>query len=245
MDGNLIEIILDFSFFIILFFISLKDLKEKEIPNFLMLGIIFLGTLKIIFLREDFEKKFLGLGVFPVFFLFLYGYAGDFLKKEIIGFGDIKLDFSFFIILFFISLKDLKEKEIPNFLTLGIIFLGILKIIFLREDFEKNFLGLGVFPVFFLFLYGYAGDFLKKEIIGFGDIKLVSGIGFYFGYSGIYFGYSGIYNLIIFHNIIFILGFLFLIPIFFLKKIKKEEEVPFAPCICLGAVIYKFFVERI
>ena len=151
---------------------------------------------------------------------------------------EIILDFSFFIILFFISLKDLKEKEIPNFLTLGIIFLVFLKIIFLREDFEKKFLGLGVFPVFFLFLYGYAGDFLKKEIIGFGDIKLVSGIGFYFGYSGIY-------NLIIFHNIIFILGFLFLIPIFFLKKIKKEEEVPFAPCICLGAVIYKFFVERI
>lgn len=151
---------------------------------------------------------------------------------------EIILDFSFFITLFFISIKDLKEKEIPNFLTLGIIFLGILKIIFLREDFEKKFLGFGVFPVFFLFLYGYAGDFLKKEIIGFGDIKLVSGIGFYFGYSGIY-------NLIIFHNIIFILGFLFLIPIFFLKKIKKEEEIPFAPCICLGAVIYKFFVERV
>ena len=151
---------------------------------------------------------------------------------------EIILDFSFFIILFFISLKDLKEKEIPNFLMLGIIFLGTLKIIFLREDFEKKFLGFGVFPVFFLFLYGYAGDFLKKEIIGFGDIKLVSGIGFYFGYSGIY-------NLIIFHNIIFILGFLFLMPIFFLKKIKKEEEVPFAPCICLGAVIYKFFVERV
>ena len=151
---------------------------------------------------------------------------------------EIILDFFLFIILFLISIKDLKEKEIPNFLTLGIIFLGILKIIFLHKDFEKSFLGLGTFLIFFLFLYGYAGDFLKKEIIGFGDIKLVSGIGFYFGYSGIY-------NLIIFHNIIFILGFLFLIPILFLKKIKKEEEVPFAPCICLGAVIYKFFVERI
>lgn len=151
---------------------------------------------------------------------------------------EIILDFSLFIILFLISIKDLKEKEIPNFLTLGIIFLGILKIIFLHKDFEKSFLGLGVFPIFFLFLYGYAGDFLKKEIIGFGDIKLVSGIGFYFGYSGIY-------NLIIFHNIIFILGFLFLIPILFLKKIKREEEIPFAPCICLGAVIYKFFVERV
>ena len=138
----------------------------------------------------------------------------------------------------FISLKDLKEKEISNFLTLGIIFLGVLKIIFLHEDFEKNFLGFGTFSIFFLFLYGYASDFLKKEIIGFGDIKLI-------GAAGFYFGYSGIYNLIIFHNIIFILGFLFLIPIFFLKKIKKEEEIPFAPCICLGAVVYKFFVERI
>ena len=151
---------------------------------------------------------------------------------------EITLDLFLFILLFFISLKDLKEKEIPNFLTLGIIFLGVLKIIFLHEDFEKNFLGFGTFSIFFLFLYGYASDFLKKEIIGFGDIKLI-------GAAGFYFGYSGIYNLIIFHNIIFILGFLFLIPIFFLKKIKKEEEIPFAPCICLGAVIYKFFVERI
>ena len=151
---------------------------------------------------------------------------------------EITLDLFLFILLFFISLKDLKEKEIPNFLTLGIIFLGILKIIFLHEDFEKSFLGFGTFSIFFLFLYGYASDFLKKEIIGFGDIKLI-------GAAGFYFGYSGIYNLIIFHNIIFILGFLFLIPIFFLKKIKKEEEIPFAPCICLGAVIYKFFVERI
>ena len=151
---------------------------------------------------------------------------------------EITLDLFLFILLFFISLKDLKEKEISNFLTLGIIFLGVLKIIFLHEDFEKSFLGFGTFSIFFLFLYGYASDFLKKEIIGFGDIKLI-------GAAGFYFGYSGIYNLIIFHNIIFILGFLFLIPIFFLKKIKKEEEIPFAPCICLGAVVYKFFVERI
>ena len=151
---------------------------------------------------------------------------------------EITLDLFLFILLFFISLKDLKEKEISNFLTLGIIFFGILKIIFLHEDFEKSFLGFGTFSIFFLFLYGYASDFLKKEIIGFGDIKLI-------GAAGFYFGYSGIYNLIIFHNIIFILGFLFLIPIFFLKKIKKEEEIPFAPCICLGAVVYKFFVERI
>lgn len=72
MDRNLIEIILDFSFFIILFFISIKDLKEKEIPNFLTLGIIFLGILKIIFLREDFEKIFRAWSISSIFSLSLW-----------------------------------------------------------------------------------------------------------------------------------------------------------------------------
>lgn len=144
-------------------------------------------------------------------------------------------DLSLIAIFFLISIKDLKEKEIPNSLTLGIIFLGILKNIFLYENFEKSFLGLSVFPVIFLFIYGYVSDFLKREVVGFGDIKLLGGIGFYLGYSGIY-------NFIVFHNIIFILGFLSVLPMIFIKKENLKKEIPFAPCICLGTVIYNFVV---
>lgn len=145
--------------------------------------------------------------------------------------------FNLFVVIIFllISWKDLKEKIIPNFFVLGIIFLKLLKIIFLNENFEKSFLGLGVFPIILILIYGYISDFLKKEIIGFGDIKLVGAIGFYLGYSGIY-------NFIIFHNIIFILSFLFVLPMIFIKRLKKEKEIPFAPFICLGTIIYKIFM---
>lgn len=151
---------------------------------------------------------------------------------------EIILDLCFFAILFLISVKDLKTKEIQNSMTLAVIFLGILKIIFLEENFEKSFLGFAVFPILFIFIYGYVSDFLKKEVVGFGDIKLM-------GAAGFYLGYSGIYNFIIFHNIIFILGFIFAFPMLFMKKIKREEEIPFAPCICAGTLIYKFFMEII
>ncbi|MCF2625646.1 prepilin peptidase [Fusobacterium perfoetens] len=144
-------------------------------------------------------------------------------------------DIFFVIFLILITLKDIKEKIIPNFFTLGIIFLGILKIIFADGDFEKSLLGLGIYPVLFIFLYGYVSDFFKKEVIGFGDIKLMGAIGFYLGYSGIY-------NLILLHNLIFILGFIFVTPLIILKKYKKEKEIPFAPFICIGSVVFGVIV---
>lgn len=140
----------------------------------------------------------------------------------------------FFLIL--ISLQDLKNKIIPNSLTLGIIFLGVLKIIFFHLSFEMSFIGFGVYPIIFLIIYGYGSDFFKKEIIGFGDIKLMSSLGFYLGYTGIY-------SIIIFYNIIFILSFGFVILDFILKKYKKNEEIAFAPFICIGFIIYKILVN--
>ena len=145
------------------------------------------------------------------------------------------LNIFFIIFLILITLKDIKEKIIPNFFTLGIIFLGILKIIFADGDFEKSLLGLGIYPVLFIFLYGYVSDFFKKEVIGFGDIKLMGAIGFYLEYSGIY-------NLILLHNFIFILGFIFVTPLIILKKYKKEKEIPFAPFICIGSVVFGVIV---
>lgn len=146
------------------------------------------------------------------------------------------LDICLLVFLILISIKDLKEKIIPNIFSLGIIFLGIIKIILGYSDFEKSIIGFGVYPIVFIFIYGYISDILKKEIIGFGDIKLMGALGFYFGYLGIY-------NLIIFYNLIFILGFLFTLPIIFINKYKKNNEIPFAPFICMGALIYKIMVN--
>lgn len=142
------------------------------------------------------------------------------------------------VLIFFIliSIKDIKEKIIPDALTLGIIFLGILKTIFFGGDFERSFIGFGVYPIIFIFIYGYISDILKKEVTGFGDIKLLGAVGFYLGYSGLY-------NFILFHNIIFILGFIFVLPLLFKKNYKSGKEIPFAPFICLGSIIYNFMVK--
>lgn len=143
----------------------------------------------------------------------------------------------FFLIIFFIliSFNDIKNKIIPNILTLGILGLGIIKIIFLDVNFENSFLGMGVYPLFLILIYGYLSDFLKKDVLGFGDIKLLGAIGFYFGYLDLY-------NLIILYNIIFILAFLYIVPFFFFKKINRNKEIPFAPFICLGSILFKILV---
>lgn len=141
------------------------------------------------------------------------------------------LDFLLLIIFFLIMYKDIKDNIIPDSLTLGIFLLALMKILFVTKDFETGFLGMGTYPIVFLFIYGYVSDFLKKEVVGFGDIKLLAGIGFYLGYRNLY-------CLIIFYNIIFILSFLYIIPYFFKNKVIKNQKIAFAPFICIGAIIF-------
>lgn len=145
------------------------------------------------------------------------------------------IEILFVSVLLFTGIKDFKSKIIPDVFNYSIIFLGILKIIFLNGNFEKSIIGMGVFPLIFILIYGYGENIFKKELIGFGDIKL-------FGAAGFYYGYSGMYNLMILYNTIFICTFIFIIFLLLIKKIKREEEIPFAPFICLGILIDRFFI---
>lgn len=142
------------------------------------------------------------------------------------------LDITLIVFFIFISYKDLKEKIIPDRFCLGIVFLGILKIIFCGKSFEESFIGFSVYPAVLIIIYGYGAEIMKKDIVGFGDIKLLGAVGFYIGYLGIY-------NLIVLYNIIFILGFVFSIFLLITKKAERKTEIPFAPIICLGAVLFK------
>lgn len=147
----------------------------------------------------------------------------------------IENTFNIFLYFFFIliTIKDFKEKIIPDTLTILIISLGLIKNFILEFNLEKSFLGITTYPVLFIFIYGYLETLFKKNIVGFGDIKLLMGIGSYFGYMGLY-------NLILFYNFIFISAFIYIIPKILLKKFKKNEEIPFAPFICLGTFIFQF-----
>lgn len=146
---------------------------------------------------------------------------------------DRLIDILFYIFLILTAVKDIKERIISDILNIMIIILGVMKIIFFNGDFEKSIIGMGVFPLVFIIVYGYISEVLKKDVIGFGDIKFM-------GAAGFYLGYSGIYNLIILYNTIFITAFIIVFPLLLLKKIKKEAEIPFAPFISAGILISLF-----
>ena len=145
----------------------------------------------------------------------------------------IILDCLFVIILSIVFFKDLKTKTIPDYLNLILFLLGVIKIIFSEGDFEKSFIGMGVYPLILILIYGYVSDILKREVVGFGDIKLLGTVGFYNGYSGIY-------DILILHNIIFTLGFFVVLPLYIFKKDVRDKEIAFAPFIVIGTLIFNF-----
>lgn len=145
------------------------------------------------------------------------------------------IDILFWIILLLILVADFKKKIIPDTLTITIIILGVIKIIFFKENLENKLIGMGTYSILFNLLYGYGEKIFKKEVVGFGDIKLLSSIGFYLGYFGLIY-------LLVYYNIIFLIS-----PIYGIiyKKLYKEEEIPFAPVIILSIFIFIIIKGRI
>jgi len=111
-------------------------------------------------------------------------------------------------LLFVIIYIDIKKLYIPN--TLNIL-LFILSIIFKGFEFntiENSIIGMGLYPLPLLILYGYLSDLLGKEVFGFGDIKILMNFGYILGYSNFFDIY--IYYLISFISAS-IIGVLFLL----------------------------------
>ena len=138
----------------------------------------------------------------------------------------------FIIDLIFICYIDSKKYIIPNTLNLGIVFLKMLKIIFFNFSFEASFIGMGVYPIILLFIYGYISEIYKVELIGFGDVILMMSIGFYNSYTSIF-------QVMTYYNIISIIGiFTYLIVVKVRRKRDSvETKLAFAPIIILSYFI--------
>jgi len=90
---------------------------------------------------------------------------------------------------------------------------------------------LGLAPMILIYLIGKL--FFKKEIMGFGDVKLMAALGFLLGPTGIMFT--------------FIAGFLgsgaFFGVALLLKKIKIKDEEPLGPFLGMAAILYLVFYK--
>ena len=87
-----------------------------------------------------------------------------------------------------------------------------------------------VYPMPLIILY-ILEDYFKKELIGFGDIKLMMGIGGNLGYKNL----AEIVKF--YHAVYFLAGIMVILFILYLKyKGKKAEYIPFAPFLIMGFI---------
>ena len=142
-----------------------------------------------------------------------------------------------FIIIFFI---DLKHYIIPNILTFPLMIIGFIKSFDpnlnpIFPNFINSLIG-GIFGYFVIWsiIYFYK-QVRKKEGMGLGDAKLLSAIGFWFGWISIPF--------VIFLSSI--IALLFVIPSLIKKSKKLSSQIPFGPYIIIGTLIYLIFESNI
>lgn len=140
------------------------------------------------------------------------------------------------IVSFIIFVIDIKKLYIPN--TINIIFF-VMAVCYRGFDLykiENGILGAGVYTLPLLFFYGYGSDLAQKEIMGFGDIKLMIGIGYVLGYSDFY-------TIYIYYLGTFVIAALFGI-VYIVKKKTVRGEIAFSPFL-LFSFYCILFMERV
>ena len=135
-----------------------------------------------------------------------------------------------YMALFYICIIDIRKKIIPDRGFIILVIIGLLKSM-LNTNIEGYFLGMCVYPMPLIILY-ILEDYFKKELIGFGDIKLMMGIGGNLGYRNL----AEIVKF--YHAVYFLAGIMAILFILYLKyKGKKAEYIPFAPFLIMGFIV--------
>lgn len=128
------------------------------------------------------------------------------------------------IINFVIIIKeDIKKREIPNSCNIILFILGLIL------NGKNGILGASIYLAPFFLIYGYLSDLLKKDSLGFGDLKLVFSL-------GAILGNRDYFEVLKFLNFSFIFASLYILLEFILKK-EIRKELPFGPFLILSFLV--------
>ena len=144
----------------------------------------------------------------------------------------------FFVIIFFI---DLKHFIIPNQLTFPLMAIGFFKTFNpnLNQYFFPNLIdsmigGVVGYSIIWIIIFAYK-KLRKKEGMGLGDAKLLSAIGFWFGWISIPF--------ILFFSSFIALAYA--LPSLLNKSKNMSSSIPYGPYLVLGCVLYLLLLKQI
>lgn len=135
----------------------------------------------------------------------------------------------FILILFFLSLIDLKTQRIPDILTISLYGLGVISL-FLNPPLYDKLLGGGVLFAFFFLLY-----LAKPQGVGFGDVKLAGAIGLFLGWK------LGLLALFLAFTSGGLVGAMLILT----KKKTLKDSLPFGPFLSGGAIVSLLFGPQI
>ena len=143
-----------------------------------------------------------------------------------------------FIIIIFI---DMKHFIIPNELTFTLMIIGFLKSFdpYLNQYLFPNYLnsligGFIGYSIIWFIIFAYK-KLRNKDGMGLGDAKLLSAIGFWFGWISIPF-------ILFFSSFV---ALIFAVPGLLNKSKNMSSQIPFGPYIILGCVLYLLLLEQI
>lgn len=150
------------------------------------------------------------------------------------------------------SFIDLDTMEIPDLFSVGGFTAGVAASVFVPEihgiertglmlvdglrGVHESLLGAFVGSGLILWVALLAEAVLRKESMGFGDVKLMGAIGAFCGWQGAVFAFFGGA----------VLGCLLLVVLLPLQRVQKTEEgtrIPFGPALAGGALVYLLWME--
>ena len=158
------------------------------------------------------------------------------------------------------SFIDFDHMEIPDRFSIGLAFVGFaLSVIFptlhsldlklyapasVQAGFQ-SMVGILIGSSVILWIGILADKVLKKEALGFGDVKLLGGIGAFLGWQGAIFSIFGGAAI----GTVGILFFVVFKKLFSRKSNESDDgllgrQIPFGPMLSAGAVLYALFLEN-
>lgn len=142
---------------------------------------------------------------------------------------------SFLIILTFI---DFEHSTLPDVLTIPMTIIGFIFSFFSDITWKESLWGMFAYGIVFLVLFLIGEFIIKKDVMGFGDVKLGVAI-------GAFVGYTSFLNVYMYYMISFCLGAVVGVALIALKIKSRKELMPFGPYIALAGFLMALYGEYI